>query len=103
MREVAAFDTADGLYDCCWCEDNEHVLVSASGDGSVKASYSSRSGTDAFVFHLSLLSPSLSPGVGLVSTATREPAAQFGRAPSRGVLRHLELRASRRLPVSFLG
>ena len=38
MREVAAFDTADGLYDCCWCEDNEHILVSASGDGSVKAS-----------------------------------------------------------------
>lgn len=36
LREVAVFDTADGLYDCCWAEDNEHVLVSASGDGSVK-------------------------------------------------------------------
>jgi hypothetical protein len=20
MRELAAFDTADGLYDCCWSE-----------------------------------------------------------------------------------
>jgi hypothetical protein len=20
LREVAAFDTADGLYDCAWCE-----------------------------------------------------------------------------------
>lgn len=36
LMEVAAFDTADGLYDCCWSEDNENILVSASGDGSVK-------------------------------------------------------------------
>jgi len=36
VREVAAFDTADGLYDCCWSEVNENILVSASGDGSVK-------------------------------------------------------------------
>jgi len=36
MREVAAFDTADGLYDCAWCEENENILVSASGDGSIK-------------------------------------------------------------------
>jgi len=35
-QEVASFDTADGLYDCCWSEENEHVLLSASGDGSVK-------------------------------------------------------------------
>ena len=34
--EVARFDAADGLYDCCWSEENESVLVSASGDGSVK-------------------------------------------------------------------
>ena len=36
LREVAAFDTVDGLYDCTWCEANENVLASASGDGSVK-------------------------------------------------------------------
>ena len=59
MRELAAFDTADGLYDCCWSEarpsiaaasysfhvhrlrrfdsqENENILVSASGDGSIK-------------------------------------------------------------------
>lgn len=27
---------ADGLYDCCWSESNEHILVSACGDGAVK-------------------------------------------------------------------
>lgn len=36
LREVAVFDTADGLYDCVWSEDNENILVSASGDGSIK-------------------------------------------------------------------
>jgi peroxin-7 len=36
LVEVARFETADGLYDCCWSEENENVLVSASGDGSVK-------------------------------------------------------------------
>ena len=36
LREVAVFDTADGLYDCAWSEDNENILVSASGDGSIK-------------------------------------------------------------------
>ena len=59
MRELASFDTADGLYDCCWSEarpartllpfpscalmprlqtlqENENILVSASGDGSIK-------------------------------------------------------------------
>jgi peroxin-7 len=36
MVQIAAFDTPDGLYDCAWSEDNENVLVSASGDGSIK-------------------------------------------------------------------
>lgn len=36
LVEVARFETADGLYDCCWSEQNENILVSASGDGSVK-------------------------------------------------------------------
>lgn len=35
--ETHAFDAADGLYDCCWSEGNENVLLSASGDGSIKA------------------------------------------------------------------
>ncbi|KAL3690420.1 hypothetical protein R1sor_016729 [Riccia sorocarpa] len=34
--DVVGFDTADGLYDCTWSEDNENILVSASGDGSLK-------------------------------------------------------------------
>ncbi|EFJ28727.1 hypothetical protein SELMODRAFT_93279 [Selaginella moellendorffii] len=36
IAELCSFDTADGLYDCTWAEDNEHILVSASADGSVK-------------------------------------------------------------------
>lgn len=36
MVEVAQFDTLDGLYDCAWSEENENLLVSACGDGSVK-------------------------------------------------------------------
>ena len=34
--EVAAFDTLDGLYDCCWSESNENIIAAASGDGSIK-------------------------------------------------------------------
>lgn len=30
------FDTADGLYDCAWSEENENIVLAASGDGSVK-------------------------------------------------------------------
>jgi peroxin-7 len=36
LVEVAAFDTADGLYDCAWSEENEAILVAACGDGSIK-------------------------------------------------------------------
>ena len=36
LVEMRRFETADGLYDCCWSEENENILVSASGDGSVK-------------------------------------------------------------------
>mmetsp|Transcript_12072 Transcript_12072/g.20425 ORF Transcript_12072/g.20425 Transcript_12072/m.20425 type:complete len:316 (-) Transcript_12072:280-1227(-) len=36
VRELLSFDTADGLYDCAWSEENENILVSASGDGSIK-------------------------------------------------------------------
>lgn len=34
--EVAAFDTLDGLYECAWSEENENILLAASGDGSIK-------------------------------------------------------------------
>lgn len=37
LREWRVFDTVDGLYDCAWSEENENILVSASGDGSIKA------------------------------------------------------------------
>ena len=36
MQEWRAFDTVDGLYDCAWSEENENILVSACGDGSIK-------------------------------------------------------------------
>jgi peroxin-7 len=36
LVEVAAFDTADGLYDVAWSEENGAVLAAACGDGSVK-------------------------------------------------------------------
>lgn len=36
LVQVAAFDTPDSLYDCSWSEENENILVSASGDGSIK-------------------------------------------------------------------
>eukprot|EP00878_Enallax_costatus_P020020 GHUV01021148.1.p1 GENE.GHUV01021148.1~~GHUV01021148.1.p1 ORF type:complete len:123 (+),score=33.70 GHUV01021148.1:193-561(+) len=36
LIETAAFDTADGLYDCAWSEENENIVLAASGDGSVK-------------------------------------------------------------------
>jgi peroxin-7 len=36
LMETAAFDTVDGLYDCAWSEENENILLAASGDGSVK-------------------------------------------------------------------
>ena len=36
LVEVAAFETADGLYDCCWSEGNDNILLAASGDGSIK-------------------------------------------------------------------
>lgn len=34
--ETAVFDTADGLYDCAWSEENDNIVLAASGDGSVK-------------------------------------------------------------------
>jgi peroxin-7 len=34
--EVVAYDSLDGLYDCCWSEGSESVLLTASGDGGVR-------------------------------------------------------------------
>jgi peroxin-7 len=36
LVEQASFFTRDGLYDCAWSEENEHFLISGSGDGSIK-------------------------------------------------------------------
>jgi len=36
IREIACFDSRDGLYDCSWSEENENHLISASGDGTLK-------------------------------------------------------------------
>jgi len=36
LMEYRVFDTADGLYDCAWSEENENILLSACGDGSIK-------------------------------------------------------------------
>jgi peroxin-7 len=34
---LKSFDWADGLFDVTWSEANEHVAISASGDGSIQA------------------------------------------------------------------
>ena len=107
MREVRSFDTADGLYDCCWCEDNENILVSASGDGSVKV----RSETRFCLRPCALFQhstprvrfPFPATGVGLVCAAAGEPAEEPGGAPPRGVFRLLERRAPGLLPLRLLG
>jgi hypothetical protein len=36
LIETAVFDTADGLYDCAWSEENENIVLAACADGSVK-------------------------------------------------------------------
>ena len=36
IEKLHSYDTIDGLYDCCWSEDADNILISASGDGSVK-------------------------------------------------------------------
>jgi WD40 repeat protein len=34
---LGSFNWADGLFDVTWSEINEHIAVSASGDGSLQA------------------------------------------------------------------
>ncbi|EFC44384.1 predicted protein [Naegleria gruberi] len=36
MKKLHTFDSADGLYDCTWNEENENQIISCSGDGSIK-------------------------------------------------------------------
>lgn len=36
ISEIAAYDTADGVYDVCWSEAHDSLVIAASGDGSVK-------------------------------------------------------------------
>lgn len=49
ITEWRSFDTADGLYDCVWSEENENILVSASGDGSIKVGGSATLGVAPLV------------------------------------------------------
>mmetsp|Transcript_66649 Transcript_66649/g.124419 ORF Transcript_66649/g.124419 Transcript_66649/m.124419 type:complete len:331 (-) Transcript_66649:161-1153(-) len=36
VAPMAIWTTKDGVYDCAWSEENEHVLATAQGDGTVK-------------------------------------------------------------------
>ncbi|KAK4737982.1 hypothetical protein R3W88_001679 [Solanum pinnatisectum] len=36
ISELTAFDTADGVYDVCWSEAHDSLVIATSGDGSVK-------------------------------------------------------------------
>jgi len=36
MMPVCEWLTKDGVYDTAWCEDNEHLLATAMGDGTLK-------------------------------------------------------------------
>ena len=36
LRLFRSFDWNDGLFDVTWSENNEHVLVTCSGDGSLQ-------------------------------------------------------------------
>ena len=35
-RQLAIFNTRDGIYDCCWSEINENHVISACGDGKIR-------------------------------------------------------------------
>jgi peroxin-7 len=39
LQIVCAFDTQDGIFDCAWSEENEQILLSACGDGSLKVEH----------------------------------------------------------------
>lgn len=36
ITEIASFDTADGVYDLCWSESHDSLLIAAVADGSLK-------------------------------------------------------------------
>lgn len=36
ITEIASFDTADGVYDCCWSESHDSLVIAGIADGSVK-------------------------------------------------------------------
>ncbi|KAF3631717.1 Peroxisome biogenesis protein 7 [Capsicum annuum] len=36
ISEVTAFDTTDGIYDICWSEDHDSLVIGATSDGSLK-------------------------------------------------------------------
>lgn len=36
VRLVQSFDWKDGLFDVTWAENNENILITAGGDGSIQ-------------------------------------------------------------------
>lgn len=36
MRHVQSWNTANAIYDCVWSEENDSLLLSACGDGTIK-------------------------------------------------------------------
>lgn len=36
INPVQVFEYSDGLFDVAWAENNEHLLVTAAGDGSIQ-------------------------------------------------------------------
>jgi peroxin-7 len=36
ITELAFFETADAIYDCCWSESHDSLAVAAVADGSLK-------------------------------------------------------------------
>ena len=36
IKVAQQFDWSDGVFDVCWAENNENVVIGAGGDGSVQ-------------------------------------------------------------------
>lgn len=35
IRPFVSFYTNDAVFDCCWSEERENILITAGGDGSI--------------------------------------------------------------------
>lgn len=36
ITEISSYDTADGVYDCCWAESHDSLVIAGIADASVK-------------------------------------------------------------------